>query len=365
MFKIKSRKSVLFLAAAIAVIIILVIRGCNKESKISYEYGDVDRGAVEKTISVSGKLELYDSIIVKSEIPGEIIENNVVYNDKVSKGQLLLRIKSDAVDDAYNSYKSTYTVAKNDLDNYRQFLKIQKKLYDELLISKKEYDEVRLTYDRKYSTYEDVLEQYNNRAENVKKKNVYSPVSGIVIQSYIEEKSEVAGNTPLFLISTTLKKMKLTINIDEADIGFIKNGQKLTFTVSAYPDNVFSGEIKQVRMNPTAKQSVVTYEALVECENNDELLRPGMTVTATVDVNKKENVLRVQNQALLVSPVDKSIKPGEKFVWVYDKKSGKELPMREVPVVTGLYGDTYTEIVSGELSEKDKVLIGIHVNAVK
>jgi HlyD family secretion protein len=151
--------------------------------------------------------------------------------------------------------------------------------------------------------------------------------------------------------------MKLVISVDESDIGKIKKGQHVTFTVSAYPERTFSGTIKQVRMNPVPKGGVVTYQSTVICDNSDLLLKPGMTATVIIEIEKKDNVLHVPNQAFMVSPVPIDVNDRQKYVWKKTEKLLSGLPVERIPISTGLQGDKNTEIIGKKLKIGEKILI--------
>lgn len=364
MRKIVSKKLLIILIIiSIVVVLILGVRGCSGKVNIVYDYDKVTIGSIKKTISVSGKLELYDRYIVKSKIKGVVNSYYVDFNDKVKKGKLLATIDSESTDNAIFSFTQTYKNVKLDLESSREYLKNKQNLYNENLISKKELDAAKISYKKALSNFKQSDLKYKNLLEKQKEKKVYSPVSGVVIQRWADLRKNVGNGTALFLISPTMTKMKLIINIDESDIGLVKAGQSVDFTVSAYPENTFTGIIKQVRMNPVQRGSIVTYESLVICDNKDELLRPGMTVTATVNIDKIDRALRVPNQAFVVSPIDKEIKAGKKYIWKKDKLSVSSIPMKQYEVEIGLVGDYFTEIkkvIKGTLKEGDEILIGTH-----
>jgi multidrug efflux pump subunit AcrA (membrane-fusion protein) len=185
-----------------------------------------------------------------------------------------------------------------------------------------------------------------------------APVSGIILSRHIEENVNIGNGSLVFIIAPDLKKMRLIISIDEADIGGVKNNQKVTFSVSAFPSKTFNGKVKQVRMDPKQSGGVVTYDALVDCSNEELLLKPGMTATASVLISRKENVLRILNQSFLVTPKKISYPPGKKFVWIRDRISLDPIPMKMKEIKTGLVGDMYTEVLD-TLPVDSEILIRI------
>jgi HlyD family secretion protein len=365
--KMLSKKRVVYLSIFIGILMLFFwIRTCSGKVNIVYDYDSVSKGSVKKTISVSGKLGLYDEYTVRSVISGEIIHLEVDFNDKVKKGQLLAKLSSPSTDDAITSYLETYKGAKLDLESSREYLQSKRNLYNENLISKKDLETAQIRYKKSLSAFNLTKIKYGHLVEASRKKRVYSPISGMVMQRWADLRKSVTPGAPLFIIAPTLKKMKLVINIDESDIGIVKEGQTVDFYVSAYPEKTFGGAITQVRMNPIQRGSIVTYESLVICDNKDELLRPGMTATATVNIfetDRQNHVLRVPNQAFIVSPVDMEVKPGKKYIWIKTRVTLKKIPMKRYEVITGVIGDNYTEIkkvVNGKIKPGDKVLIGMH-----
>ncbi len=199
---------------------------------------------------------------------------------------------------------------------------------------------------------------YSNLMEQKSATRMRAPVSGTILSRHVDENVNTVSGRLAFIIAPDLKKMRLIINIDEADIGGVKEGQKVTFSVSAFPNKTFGGKVKQVRMDPHQSGGVVTYDALVDCSNEELLLKPGMTATASVLVARKENVLRVLNQSFLVNPKKINYPPGKKFLWIKDNISLDSIPMKMKEIKIGLMGDMYTEILD-KLPMDSEILIRI------
>ncbi|MCL1912134.1 MAG: HlyD family efflux transporter periplasmic adaptor subunit, partial [Leptospirales bacterium] len=195
---------------------------------------------------------------------------------------------------------------------------------------------------------------------------IVSPIDGVIAQSFIgsvehQNNLAVQVNTPAFNVAPNLKTMELTLDIDESDIGNIKKDQKVVFTISAFPDKKFSGNITSVSINPVQKGNLVVYQPIVTCDNSEMLLKPGMTATVTIAIAVKENVLRVPNQALIVSP-DFNDQPKQNEVPIVWKKNINPLqnsPLTRVEVKTGLSGDMFTEITDDSLKNGDEILVKI------
>jgi HlyD family secretion protein len=192
--------------------------------------------------------------------------------------------------------------------------------------------------------------------------NIVSPVDGVVVSRNVTIGQTVAASfqTPtLFLIATDLTKMEVDANVSEGDIGTVKAGNRATFTVESYPDRVFQGVVTQVRQAPQTVQNVVTYDVVIAVENEDQLLKPGMTATTRIVTAERDQVLRVPDQALRFSPgglasavsSQQAMPPGQGRVWLMTDGG-----LREVPLKLGLDDDSFTEIVSGEVKSGDQVV---------
>ena len=363
--KLKKRYILLpLLALGLILIVYSAQKGCSKESSMEYEYETVSVGDVRKTISASGKLDLFETTAVLSGING--IAKHVVadFNQFVRQGDLLAEVDSPETDTNLSNYAETYKRAQIELDSTKDYYESKKNLLAESLVSAKEVDEARRNYEKTLTVFNQTKIAYNNFLGAAAAKRVYAPLSGMILQRSIEPKMPVTTGMPLFVIAPDMKRMKLVVNVDESDIGYVRKGLIVEFSVSAYPDKVFSGEIKQVRMNPvlvpTGGNKVVTYEALVECSNSEMLLRPGMTVSALVNIDRKVNVIRVTNRAFMISPMPVENQIGKKFVWKRNRLSVKAVPMERIEVKTGLIGDDYAEITNGVLKDGDEVLVGMH-----
>ncbi len=332
------------------------IRSCRKGKDNVYEYETVAPGTVQRTISVPGTVDIMDPYRLLGKASGMVTKILADYNQEVTKGQLLAVLDSTDIDQSLTklggsleSAKLELAIAKGDLESNRSMLK-------ENLIAQKGVERSEQNYKAVQSKYKQILIDYDNMRKMKANTRVLSPLSGVIISRHLEVNAPAGVNGLFFVIAPTLKKMRLTISIDESDIGQIKKGQEVNFTVSAYQDKTFRGKINQVRINPIMKGSVVTYESLVTCENDELLLKPGMTATATVEISKRDNVLRVSNQAFIVAPIDIPEQEKKNTVWRQKDGLAGGLPVEKARVQIGLRGDNYTEIKSG-LKKGDKVLI--------
>lgn len=345
--------------AAIILIVILLFKTCGKSGEKVYIYEKVSTGEVKKTISVTGELDIMDPTQVLSKIGGVIENIYVDYNKNVSRGELLIKLEDTPVEQKILRTQGLVDSVKLEIRSAERNIEGKKNLYKDNLISKNAMEQAEIEYNAVLNKYKQVKLDYDMALQEKKYTKIYSPINGIVIAVYVKKNSPIGGYTPLLLLAPDLSKMILTISVDESDIGSVKNGQQVVFSVSAFPDKKFNGVINQVRINPVKSGGLVTYQALVVCENNELLLKPGMTATATVVIDHKTDVLRVLNQAFLISPEDTSEENenGKKYVW---KKTGigTGKSYKKTEVKLGLAGDMYTEIIDG-LKTGDEVMTKI------
>ena len=354
--QITRKKIILAAITALAIfLLVLTVRSCSGSKKVVLKYENVNRGDINKTISVTGTLEVLNSHRILSKTSGIVNQIHVDFNTPVSKGQLLASIDTTEIQQRLLKTQTQLDSVKLELDGAQSDLDTKRKMFSENLISKQAMDQAEIKYKSTFYEYRRTQIDYGQIRDQLANTKIYSPVSGIVITVDILPKTVVSENTLMFQIVPSLSQMKLIINIDESDVGSVKTGQNVYFFVSAFPDKKFSGTISQVRINPVTVAGMVTYQSIVTCNNPEQILRPGMTATATVEVATKKNVLRVPNQALMISPPGEKARADKKIVWI---KSSAVSSYREQEIKTGLAGDMYTEVL-GNLREGEKVLIGV------
>ncbi len=353
-----TRKKIIAIVAVFVAILLLwtVIRSCSKGSGEKFEYDKVGVGTVQKSVSATGTLDIKNGQYLVCKTTGTVEKVYVDFNQEVKKGQLLATISAQEVEQKLSKIASQLESVKLELNIAKEDLESKKDLFRENLISEKgmeransNYKTVLLKYRQAQVDYRITLEQRNNS-------RIVSPINGIIIAIKIVPNAPVTLNTNTFIIAPTLKIMTLTISIDESDIGTVKKSQDVVFTVSAFPDKSFRGAINEVHLNPVVKGGLVTYDSIVSCENNDLLLKPGMTATATIIVGKKDNVVRVPNQALLVNPGETPLAAAMNVVWRKATRMSGKLPVERVQVEVGLRGDNFTEIKKN-LKKGDQILI--------
>ncbi|HOD15716.1 MAG TPA: efflux RND transporter periplasmic adaptor subunit [Spirochaetota bacterium] len=353
-----TRKKIIAFGIVIAVILLFatVIRSCSKGSGDKFEYDTVDVGTVQKSVSATGTLDITNGQYLLCKTTGAVEKVYVDFNQEVKRGQLLATISAQEVEQKLSKIAAQLESVKLELNIAKEDLESKKELFRENLISEKGMDRATSNYKTVQLKYRQAQVDYNITLEQRNNSRIVSPIDGIVIAVKIVPNSPVTLNTNTFIIAPTLKKMTLTISIDESDIGAVNKNQDVVFSVSAFPDKSFKGEINQVHFNPVVKGGLVTYDSIVSCDNSELLLKPGMTATATIIVGKKDKVLRVQNQALLVNPGETPAPAGMYFVWRKVSKMSGKLPVERVQVDIGLRGDNYTEIKKN-LKKGDQILI--------
>ena len=339
----------------IAVILIawLFLRGGKKEEKVSFETTKVENGKIQTSITATGTIEPVTSVTVGTQVSGIVSRLYVDYNSIVKKGQVIAELDRTNLISELNTANANLTSAQStaayELSNYNRY----KTLYDKGLVSADEYESALLSYQK-------AKEQVNTSRESVRKAQtnlgyatITSPIDGVILSKSVEEGQTVAAsfNTPeLFVIAQDLTDMRVIADIDEADIGGVKEGQRVAFTVDAFPEDSFEGAVTQVRQQATTESNVVTYEVVISAPNKDLKLKPGLTANVTIYTLEKENVLTVPSKALRFMPNGAFLKKGESIedcqaphkLWT---KEGNTYKAHQVEI--GTTNGVLTEIVSG------------------
>ncbi|TET70185.1 MAG: efflux RND transporter periplasmic adaptor subunit [Candidatus Aminicenantes bacterium] len=307
------------------VVLVLSLFSPNKNDIPKYEKKAIDKGNIEALVITTGSLNPVTTVDVGSQVSGKIDELYVDFNSRVKKDQViaeldqsqfLTRVKQNEAN--YQSAKASLKKTKVTLDNTKKKYDRAMNLFEKDLISFEEKEAIETQY---YSAMADIqssearLEQAESQLDSSKVDLTYtiikSPIDGVVINRRVNIGQTVAASFQapvLFQIANDLSKMQVECSVDEADIGKVKEGQKVRFTVDAFPDENFTGKVSQVRYAPEIVQNVVTYTTIVEVDNPEMKLRPGMTATASVVTGEAKNVLRVSNSALRFNP---SLSPEE------------------------------------------------------
>ena len=359
--KFSSKKAVIIIIVIVATLTFILLKSCSKDSGLVYRYEKASIGEVKKTISTTGTLEILNSHLVLSKISGLVTNVYVDFNEYIKKNQLLATLDTTEIDQQILKVNSKRESVAFELLAAKRDLNAKKDMLKDNLISSKGYEQAELQYKQIESQMKQILNEYEIAKLNKSYTKILSPSAGTVISKDVQPGIPITQNKVLFTIAEDLKKMQLVIQVDESDIGFIKKDQNVSFTVSAFPEKSFSGRIVQVRLNPIIQGQLVSYQAIVACDNKELLLKPGMTATATIEVAVEKNVLKIPSEAFIVSPVDVENKKDKKYLW---KKEAtvvmNSLPVKRIEVKTGLTGDYFTEIISDKIKEGDEILVGIN-----
>ncbi len=350
------KKTIIWIAvAAIAVLGIgyWALSGNSTVTNVSYATAKVSRGNVSASITATGNIEPVTEVEVGTQVSGIIDKIYVDYNSEVKKGQLIAEMDKITLMSDLQSSQANYNGQKANFEYQEKTYNRNKALHEKQLISDTEFEQSEYSYMSAKAQFEQSKANLAKAQRNLSYATIYSPIDGVVINKAVEEGQTVAAgfNTPtLFNIAADLTQMRVIADVDEADIGGIDEGQRATFTVDAYPDEVFEGTVAQVRLgeksSSTTTSSVITYEVVITAPNPDLKLKPRLTANVTIYKNEKQNVLVVPSRALRFTPT-KANAPGTiindvdapQKVWT---KEGNVLTAHAVTV--GLSGNSVTEI---------------------
>ena len=346
----------------------LLCTGCDKKSTVNYISTTVEKTDIRTSITATGTIEPVTKVDVGTQVSGIIDKIYVDYNSEVKKGQVIAELDKTNLTSEYTSALSNLSNAQSNLRYQKSNYERYKTLYDKGLVSANDFESARLSYQQAQAT-ERVQQQNVSKARtNLGYATITAPIDGVVLSKAVEEGQTVAAsfNTPtLFTIAQDLTDMRVIADVDEADIGGVVQGQRVSFTVDAYPDDVFEGSVTQVRQEATTESNVVTYEVVISANNKDLKLKPGLTANVTIYTLEKNNVLAISSKALRFAPSDKLLENNQSIqdckakdkVW---KKEGDVF--KAYPIQTGITNGTLTEIVSG-LKEGDRILTEISATA--
>ena len=349
------KKTIIWIAvAAIAVLGIgyWAFSGDSSAAKVNFVKAKVTRGDVSATITATGKIEPVTEVEVGTQVSGIIDKIYVDYNSEVEKGQLIAEMDKITLMSDLNSSQANYNGQKANFEYQEKTYNRNKALHEKQLISDTEYEQSEYSYLSAKAQYEQSKANLAKAQRNLSYATIYSPIDGVVINKAVEEGQTVAAgfNTPtLFNIAADLSQMRVVADVDEADIGGIEEGQRATFTVDAYPEDVFEGTVVQVRLgekSSSTTSSVVTYEVVINAPNNDLKLKPRLTANVTIYKQEKKNVVVVPSRALRFTPNPSNAKgyvvnniDAPQKVWTLQ---GNVFTAHEVKV--GLSGNQMTEV---------------------
>jgi HlyD family secretion protein len=362
-------------AAAVGVIMLagsgwFYKRADGSEAPI-YRTATIQRGSVKPTVSATGTLSAVKTIQVGTQVSGQVAAIYVDYNQHVRKGQLLATIdpalQNQAVDEAQAQLERALATMEQAEGDYAR----TKQLFEWKIVTASEFSAVQANFSVQKATVKSAQIALERARQNLAYTKIYAPIDGVIVERNVDVGQTVAANfsTPqLFLIANDLSDMQILALVDESDIGAIKPGQPVEFTVQAYPNQTFAGTVQQVRLQSKTQDNVVNYTVVVGVKNTTGKLLPGMTATAQFLTGLAENVLVVPNAALRVRPTPTMLAQAQRAIgtndgqqgnpailWILDNK-GMLAPVR---VRAGLSDANYTEVAGQNLGVGTKIVIGV------
>ena len=366
----KLRISKIWIAVVVIVIVAVAawaMSGGKKEEDINFKEEKVALKTLQNSVTATGTIEAVTSVTVGTQVSGIVNKLYVDYNSQVKKGQVIAELDKTNLLSELNTAKANLASAQSSLNYQAANMERYKTLYKKGLVSADEYENALLTYRQAKEQVASSKENVQRAQTNLGYATITSPIDGTVISKSVEEGQTVAAsfNTPeLFTIAKDLTNMQVVANVDEADIGNVKEGDRVTFTVDAYPDDTFEGTVKQVRLEATTTNNVVTYAVVISASNADLKLKPGLTANVTIYTQERSGVLAVANKALRFTPTKETVGKDMKIVDCKGKNkvwtlNGNTLTAH--PVTIGQSDGINTEITKG-LKQGDKIVTEIVVN---
>jgi HlyD family secretion protein len=382
---------------------VFLLLGSRKKSEPKYRTAKVDRGDVTQTVTATGSVSAVTSVAVGSQVSGIIQKLYADFNSQVHKGDLLAELDPTPFQEKVNASRAGLDKAQVEMRNTRIALERQKALKKEGLAPQADYDQAQANYDSARASVQQAAAAMKQAETDLKYTKILAPIDGVVVARQYDVGQTVAASfqaPTLFTIAQDLTKMQVAADVSESDIGTVKVGQPVRFSVDAYPDRDFRGRVSQIRLNATVNQNVVTYPVIVEVANPDQMLRPSMTANVSIEVARVRDALRIPNAALRWRPEEKATAspeeraaglasggrpaamarqvgesrgggsggsgsgrrgrtgpPAAQAQTAYKLPTGKEDPV-PVEIKTGISDGRVTQIVSGALAAGEEVVTG-------
>ncbi|MGN0034049.1 MAG: efflux RND transporter periplasmic adaptor subunit [Candidatus Limimorpha sp.] len=358
-----------------AVLCSIILSGKSEELVVRTHV--VGEYTIENTVTATGTIEPLEEVEVGTQVSGEISKIFVDFNSVVSKGQILAELDKSNLLENVRQAEASVRSAESELEYVKTSFERTKQLYEAKAATLVSYDEAKNNLVKAETSLLNAKSNLDKAKVNLGYAEIYSPIDGVILSREVEVGQTVAASysTPtLFKIAKDLTKMKVEADVDEADIGQVKEGQKVTFTVDAYVDDVFAGEVEQIRLAPVTTNNVVTYTVIITAQNNELKLFPGMTASVTI-VTEEETGLAIPSEALSFSPDEKILSSMMKNNEMHNRRDGErrgprpnggERPqmvwvvengaMSPRPVATGL-GDGVYKIVERGLAAGDSIVL--------
>lgn len=380
----KRKKTLIIVLIAIAVAVAAWFLFLRKEEQVVVVNTEKPTvGRISESVTATGTVEPVDTVAVGTQVSGTVDKIYVDFNSPVKKGQLLAELDVTLFQAAVDQNAANVAQQKSALVFQQANFSRQKQLYEVGAISRQDYDNAQYTLNAAKASVQSQEAQLRTAQKNLALSKIYAPMDGTILSRDVSVGQTVAAsfNTPtLFVIAKDITKMQVKANVDEADIGNVSDGQRATFTVDAFINDIFNGKVEEVRLNPTTSSNVVTYTTIVNAPNDDEKLKPGMTANITIFTKEADTALLVPVKAIKYKP-DSSLSPQYKIIPI--KGIGEEMPSQNAgnankeivdssniisyvwvkqdneiiqkKVVTGLNDNAHVEILSG-LSANDEVI---------
>ena len=362
----KKKTLVIVAVAAIAALAVWLLSGGKKEEKITFDTAAVAPANIMNSITATGTIEPVTSVTVGTQVSGIVSKLFVDYNSVVKKGQVIAELDKTNLMSQLNTAKTQLATAQSQLNYQTANYKRYKTLFEKGLVAADDFDNAKLSYTQAKEQVASAKEEVQRAQTNLGYATITSPIDGVVLSKSVEEGQTVAASfsTPeLFTIAQDLTNMQVVADVDEADIGDVAVGNRVAFTVDAYPDDTFEGVVKQVRLEATTTNNVVTYEVVISAPNTDLKLKPGLTANVTIYTAERKGVLSVPSKALRFTPQKETV--GKmKIVDVANAKNkvwtieGNSIVAHKVNI--GMTDGTNTQIVGG-IAEGTKVVTGLNV----
>lgn len=367
-----NKKKIILITIAVLVLAggaIWIFGGSKVKHKISYTTATVSKSDISNSVTATGTIEPVTEVEVGTQVSGIIDKLYADYNSVVTKGQLIAEMDKITLQSEMASARATYDGNQAEYEYQKKNYERSKGLHEKKLISDTDYELALYNYQKAKSQFDSSKAALAKAERNLSYATITSPIDGVVIDRAVEEGQTVAAGfeTPtLFTIAADLTQMQVVADVDEADIGGVEEGQRVSFTVDAYPNDTFEGHVTQIRLGSTGTSSsttssttsVITYEVVISAQNPDLKLKPRLTANVTIYTLDKQGVLSVPSRALRFTPEVPLISPqdivqdceGEHKLWT---KEGNTFTAH--PVQIGISNGVKTEIVSG-ISEGTQVI---------
>ena len=330
-----------------------VMTGCSKKAGFTYSEAEAAKQDIVNSVTATGTIEPVTSVDVGTQVSGVISKLYVDYNSVVKAGEVIAELDRTNLMSELSSAQASLKSAQSELDYQKTNYERYKALYDKGLISANDFEQARLSYVQAQQKTQQQKESVKKAQTNLGYATITSPIDGVVLSKEVEEGQTVASSfsTPtLFKIARDLTDMRVIADVDEADIGDVKEGQRVTFTVDAFPDDTFEGQVTQVRQEAATESNVVTFEVVISAPNDDLKLKPGLTANVVIFTMEAKDVLAVPSKALRFTPREAMLNSDETItdtdakekVWV---KEGSNL--KAVAVEKGMTNGTLTQITKG------------------